>query len=143
MTDSRFLALDIGKRRIGVAVSDPSGMIARPLDTLLVAGDNDAVEQMIELIAAYDVAGIVVGRPLHMSGERSELSDYVDQLIDQLKGRCEVDVYFEDERLTSVQAEAVLHAHGKKIKGNKPKIDRIAAAILLQSFLDRRAQQQD
>lgn len=138
MDEVRFLGIDFGRRRMGLALSDPSGQIARPLETLLVSGTADAVKQVLRVIAEHEVTGIVLGMPLNMSGTTSELSDETMAFAEKLKAACAVPIYFEDERLSSRQAENVLHQHGQKIKGNKERIDRIAAAIFLQSFLDRR-----
>ncbi len=120
-----------------MAVSDPMGVIARPLDTLIIDSMGQAVEKIGDLIVEYEPVGVVVGNPISMSGDESELSLLVDEFVELLKDTTDVPVTYEDERLSSVQAKQVLHSHGKKIKGNKEIIDRIAAAIVLQSFLDR------
>jgi len=138
MDNNRFLGFDFGGRRIGVALSDPSGLIAQPIDTLVVKGIDDAIRKVSRTIDEHDVVGIVLGLPLNLSGDASELSLEVEKFADRLKKKCAVPIFFEDERLSSRQAEGVLHAYGKKIKGHKEKIDRISAAIILQSFLDRR-----
>lgn len=137
MEEKRYLGLDVGGRRIGVAVSDPGGLIAQPLNTLVVKGVNDAVAQVCRVIAEHRVNGVVLGLPLNLSGDDSDFSREVKQFAGQLRRACSVPIYYEDERLSSRQAESVLHAYGKKIKGHKEKIDRISAAIILQSFLDR------
>lgn len=131
------MGLDYGGRRIGVALSDPGGLIAQPADTLVVTGVVDAVEQVCRYVSEREIAGIVLGLPISMSGDDSALTEEVKTFADRLRRQCPVPVHFEDERLSSRQAEAVLHSYGKKIKGNKGKIDRISAAIILQSFLDR------
>ncbi len=138
MENRRYLAVDYGTRRVGIAISDPTGMIARPLQTLKIKVMADAVSMIAELISEHGPAGIVVGRPLSMSGRESELSNLVYEFVEMLEAVVDIPVILEDERLSSSQAEQVLHAYGKKIKGNKDKIDRIAAAIFLQSFLDRK-----
>lgn len=138
MENRRYLAVDYGERRIGIAVSDPTGMIARPLETLKVSSPTEAVSGLVALISEYEPVAIVLGLPLSMSGRESELSQKVDEFAEALREAVNIEIIFEDERLSSSQAEQVLHAHGKKIKGNKEKIDRIAAAIILQSFLDRK-----
>ncbi len=138
MTAGRYLSIDYGGRRVGVAISDPTGLIARPLATLTVTSDSDAIAQVSVLVREHEPAGVVVGLPISMSGNRSELTHKVEAFARKLKAAVTVPIYFEDERLSSYQAEQVLHAHGKRIKGNKDKIDRMAAAIILQSFLDRR-----
>jgi putative holliday junction resolvase len=137
MRTGRYLGLDLGGRRVGVAVSDPEATIARPLETFTVTGMGEAVRRICELVKEYEAAGVVLGLPLSMSGRPSAGSKDVEAFADKLRAVCPAPVYLEDERLSSRQAEAVLHLHGKKIKGNKDKIDRISAAIILQSFLDR------
>jgi len=137
MEEQRYLGLDFGGRRIGVAISDPGGIIAQPLDTLIVTGIRDAVEKVCGLIAERPVVGVVIGMPISLSGKPSQSSQEVEKFADRLRRRCPVPLYFEDERLSSRQAEATLHSLGGKIKGNKEKIDRISAALILQSFLDR------
>jgi putative Holliday junction resolvase len=137
MEEKRYLGLDFGGRRIGVAVSDPGGIIAQPLETLTVNGVGDAVRQVCRIIGERGVVAVVVGLPLNLSGTESELTEDVRKFAERLRSACPAPVYFEDERLSSRQAETVLHAHGKKIKGNKGKIDRISAAVILQSYLDR------
>jgi putative Holliday junction resolvase len=138
MEEGRYLGLDLGGRRIGVAVSDPGGLIAQPLQTLIVRGIEDAVRQVCRAIAEHEVVGIVLGLPLNLSGDQSEQSKEVEKFAKHLRRVCPAPVYFEDERLSSRQAESILHSYGKKIKGHKEKIDRISAAIILQSFLDRK-----
>ncbi|UCE25006.1 MAG: Holliday junction resolvase RuvX [Candidatus Zixiibacteriota bacterium] len=139
MEEKRYIGLDYGGRRIGVAVSDPGGSLALSLDTLTVSGDNDAVRQLAKLIEEYQPVGIVIGLPLNLSGGESEVSGKVRHFADKLKEVFNLPVYLEDERLSSRLAESVLHSHGKKIKGHKEKIDRISAVLILQSFFDRSA----
>jgi putative Holliday junction resolvase len=137
MKAGRYIGLDPGGRRIGVAISDPGGIIAQPMETLIVEGVEDALDQVSQIIADRQVVGVVLGLPLNLSGDESTLSKVVKSFAEQLTGICEIPIYYEDERLSSRQAEHILHSHGKKIRGNKEKIDRISAAIILQSFLDR------
>jgi len=143
MENNRYIAFDLGKRRIGVSVSDLSGLIARPAGTLIVSGNRDALTKILGAIEEHQPVGIVLGLPLNMSGTSSEISREVESFADTLRERCDIPIFFEDERLTSRIAEDVLHAHGKRIKGNKEKIDRISAALILQSFLDRHGWRQD
>jgi len=135
---ARFLGIDLGRRRVGLALSDPSGLIARPLETITVTGYGDALDKILAAARENKVDGIVLGWPISMSGRPSESTLEVEAFADKLRASCAVPVYLEDERLSSHQALTILHAHGKKIKGNKDKLDRISAAIILQSFLDRR-----
>lgn len=137
MLNKRYIGLDFGGRRVGVAVSDPGGLIAQPHDTLVVKSLDEVVSGVCRLVAEFDAAGVVLGLPLNLSGDDSDLSTTVRRFADRLRAACPVPIHFEDERLSSKQAEATLHAMGKKIKGNKEKIDRISAALILQTFLDR------
>lgn len=137
MNEKRYLGLDYGGRRVGVALSDPGAIIAQPLDTLIVNGIADAVVQVCAIITEHDVIAVVVGLPLSLSGKESETTEEVRKFAERLRNSCSIPVHFEDERLSSRQAEMILHSHGKKIKGNKGKIDRISAAVILQSYLDR------
>jgi len=137
MNEKRYLGLDYGGRRVGVALSDPGAIIAQPLDTLIVNGIADAVVQVCAIITEHDVVAVVVGLPLSLSGKESETTEEVRKFAERLRNSCSIPVHFEDERLSSRQAEMILHSHGKKIKGNKGKIDRISAAVILQSYLDR------
>lgn len=137
MLNRRYIGLDFGGRRVGVALSDPGGLIAQPHGTLVIKNLDEAVSGVCRLVAEWDAVGVVLGLPLNLSGDASDLSTAVRKFADRLRAACPVPIYFEDERLSSKQAEAVLHEMGKKIKGNKDKIDRISAALILQTFLDR------
>ena len=132
------MGIDLGRRRVGLALSDPSGLIARPLATITVTGYREALEKILAAVREHQVDGIVLGWPISMSGQSSDSTLEVEAFAERLRGSCAVPVYLEDERLSSHQALTILHAHGKKTKGNKDKLDRISAAIILQSFLDRR-----
>jgi putative holliday junction resolvase len=137
MEEKRYLGLDYGGRRIGVALSDPGAIIAQPLETITVTGVTDAVGKVCRVIAEHGVIAVIIGLPLSLSGRESETTAEVRKFAERLGAACPVPIHFEDERLSSRQAEMILHSHGKKIKGNKGKIDRISAAVILQSYLDR------
>ena len=122
---------------MGIALSDLEARLASPLETVTVDDAGQALRRICALIREHEVVGAVLGLPLNMSGTASAGSQEVEAFAEKLRKAARVPVYLEDERLSSYQAEAVLHAHGKKIKGNKDKIDRISAAIILQAFLDR------
>lgn len=107
------------------------------METLTVNGPNDALRQILALVTEYAVVGIVLGWPITLAGDISEAAQEVEMFAEKLRAATTTPVFLEDERFSSRQAEAILHAHGKGIKGNKGKIDRISAAIILQSFLDR------
>ncbi len=138
MTDYNrtFIGVDFGTRRIGIAKSDPTGLIASALQTLEVRSMKDAVEKTVALLKEYEPAGLVVGYPLLTSGDRSAKCDEIDDFIAKVTRAYPIDVYKVDERYTSQEAAGVIHAHGKRTGKDKKRIDRIAAVIILQRFLD-------
>lgn len=132
-----MLGIDYGTVRIGVAVSDPLKIFAQGLTTL----DNtpSVWEKLLAIIDEKDIALIVVGLPLNLKGERGFKSDEVDEFIAKLKTRTPVEVVQWDERFTSKIAQQTILSMGtKKMKRReKGKVDEIAAAVMLQGFLDQ------
>lgn len=132
-----LLGIDYGRRRIGVAISDPEQRIATPLTTIVTGSVREALAQLTVIIEREQPQGIIIGYPVHADGGASEMSHAVDQFVARLESVCPVPIIRSDEFVSSQEAQAVLHAHGKRIRGNKEKIDRLAAAILLQRYLDQ------
>jgi len=137
--DRTFLAIDYGDRRIGIAKSDPTGLIASALRTIEVKSARDALEQVLGLIEEYEPNGLVIGYPLHVSGRPSELSRKVDAFIEQLTKHYDGPIHKVDERYSSIEAADVIHAHGQRVGKDKRRIDRLAAVIILQRFLDEQS----
>jgi putative Holliday junction resolvase len=138
----RVLGVDVGARRVGLAVSDATRTLARPLATLHVTGDADAVNRvagMIATLAAEDdgLIAVVVGMPARLDGSPSEATARVRAFIDALKARTRVPIATEDERLSSREAESRLAAREKDWRKRKAKLDAAAAAVILQDYLDR------
>ena len=139
----RVLGIDVGVRRIGLAISDPSRTLARPLTTLSVANPSDAVDRVVDLVGrlrAEDdgLETIVVGLPSRLDGTPTEATPAVVAFIDALKTRTMVPVATEGERLTSHEAEQRLAVTERDWRKRKQALDAAAAAIILQDFLDRR-----
>jgi putative Holliday junction resolvase len=139
---ARVLAIDVGGRRIGLAVSDPSGTLARPLTTIAVKSAAEGVERVADEIGrlARDddgLSSIVVGLPVRLDGSPSEQTTRVAAFIDALKARTSVPIVTADERLTSREAESRLSVHERDWRVRKAKLDAEAAAIILQEYLDR------
>jgi putative holliday junction resolvase len=134
----RALGLDIGKRRIGVAVSDPLGLLARPVETVHSKSLNVDVARIVELARELEAEVIVVGDPLHMSGEAGTMSTRAHRFGDALAEASGLPVEYCDERLTSVEAERVLRDQGVSPRKARDQIDAMAAAIILQSYLNAR-----
>ena len=119
-----------------MAKSDPTGLIASALKTLEVTSMENAIAQIKKEIDEYEPNGIVVGYPLLPSGDRSKKCDIIDAFIEQLKAEYSGPIHKEDEIYSSGEAEKIIHAHGKRIGKDKKRIDRLAAVIILQRFLD-------
>src|SRR3954463_1143948 len=141
----RILAMDVGRRRIGLAISDPTQTLARPLTTLMVRADTaiDTVAQTIAGLAADEdgLERVVVGLPVQLDGNANEQTRYVEAFVAALKGRTALPVDVEDERLTSREAESRLALRERDWRKRKAQLDAAAAAIILQDYLDRRQQQ--
>ena len=141
---ARVLAIDFGERRVGLALSDPSAMIAQPLPTLLRrAGKRPPVAKILEIISANDVIEAVVGLPLTLAGDDSDWTRTVREFARKLQERSGIPVALLDERLTSVQAERAVRSLGlrKSQREQKERIDSAAAMILLQLYLDQKKKQ--
>ncbi len=137
----RALGVDFGERRIGLAVSDPTGTIASPLETVTRRrGKRPPWRRIKELAEAHDVERAVVGLPLDLTGEENEWCAEVRTLGEELGRRLEVPVDYVDERMTSVRAERAVRSVGlkKSDREEKGRIDAAAAALILQSWLDGR-----
>lgn len=134
--DKTYICLDFGKRRIGVAKSDPTGLIASPLMTIEYKSINKAAEQIVAMLKEYEANGLVVGYPLHTSGDKSEICEAVDRFVKKILKLHSLPVHRQDERHTSQQAADIIHAHGKKVGQDKSRLDRIAAVLILERFLE-------
>ncbi len=138
----RFLGIDYGNRRIGLALSDPTGMLARPWRTIPREGNGvqvaAALAKMIDDLAAEDdgLAGVVVGLPRKLGGEPTDQTPTVLTLVDALRARVEVPIHLQDERLSSREAEALLARRIKNWRERKALLDAAAAAVILQDHLD-------
>jgi len=132
----RILALDLGKKRIGLALSDELGITAQGLETLERTGRRADIETLRRLTVEKNVRLILMGDPLHMSGEQSRQGEYTREFARELEYKTGIPIQFRDERWTSRQAERTLRGSGIPHGDRKPAIDRLSAVILLQSYLD-------
>ena len=140
--EGRVLAVDVGTRRVGLAISDASRTLARPLETIAVTSDADALDRVARRIlelAEEDggLATIVVGMPSHLDGTPSPQTSRVAAFVSRLKTRTGLTVDTEDERLSSREAESRLAVHERDWRERKKKLDAAAAAVILQDYLDR------
>ena len=135
----RVLGVDLGDARIGLAVSDPLGVIAQPLETLPCVGPTKDVQRVAARARELEVGVIVVGLPLLMSGEDGTRSLAAREFAQQLERRVGgIRVELQDERLTTVQAERTMVADGVRRRRRRATVDPIAAALILQGYLDSR-----
>lgn len=136
------MAIDVGLRRVGLAISDCTQMLARPLMTINVHPGNtlDLVSKQIAELAAEEdgVAEIVVGLPVRLNGEPNQQTAAVIAFIAGLKRRTSIPIATEGEQLSSREAESRLAVHEKDWRKRKAQLDAVAAAVILQDYLDRR-----
>ncbi|MBC8345907.1 MAG: Holliday junction resolvase RuvX [Candidatus Marinimicrobia bacterium] len=133
----RILGIDHGHVRVGLALSDPLKIIAKPYKTITYMGVDDLFRQISDIINDESVEQIVVGYPKGMKGQTTKQTEIVTQFINQLKEVIHLPVSLEDERLSSISAEKALIQQNVKTGHNKSRIDETAAAIVLQQYLDR------
>jgi putative Holliday junction resolvase len=133
------MALDYGERRVGVAVTDPTGVLAQPLETITRrAAEPDAhLKRIDELVSEYEVGRIVVGLPLHMDGRAGPEAASARAFGAQIQQRTGIPVEFLDERWSSAEAEQLLGAAGVRARQRRGKVDPVAAALILQTYLRR------
>ena len=134
----RVLAIDHGTKRMGIAISDPSGMIAQPLEFIPAEPFAPFLERLKELILEKEVDMILVGMPRNMDGSYGPAAAKVQEFVAVLKETIAIPIKTWDERLTSAQANRMLVQADVRRKDRKEKVDKAAAAIFLQSFLDSR-----
>jgi putative Holliday junction resolvase len=134
----RILGLDVGSRTIGVAVSDPLGITAQGLETIRRKNKRADLSALHRIIRDYGVGEIVVGYPLRMHGGEGTQSAKVAEFAEELRRRFEIPVHLRDERLTTVQANRVLREAELSIEKRAKAVDRLAAILILQSYLDSR-----
>ncbi len=132
----KFLAIDYGTKRIGVAVSDDLGMLARPLPFVDATVEKKLLSELQELIQREKIEQILIGLPRNMDGSYGESATKVREFVEKLKTITTLPIKTVDERLSTVQASRQLHEAGHRAKEQRGKIDSVAAAILLQGYLD-------
>lgn len=133
----RVLGVDVGERRIGLAVSDPSGTTAHPHAVLERTTEERDVEAILAVAREQEVAEVVVGLPLRLNGSRGPAAEAAER-FGALLERAGLTVRFWDERLTTVEAERSLAAGGVRGRARRRVVDKVAAALILQNYLDSR-----
>ena len=130
------MALDVGGRRIGVALSDTTRVLASPLTTLRAEPRDRVLSEIAALVQRHEVAEVVVGLSLTLSGEIGPQAHAIQLFVERLKGVLTAPIHMFDERLTTVAAERMMVDLGMRPEQRKARIDEVAASIILQDFLD-------
>ncbi len=138
---TRIMALDVGARRIGVAVSDPLGITAQGLDTIQRQNKRRDLEALRRLLAEYQIQEVVVGLPLRLSGAEGTQSEKMRVFAEDLRHHFGVTVHLWDERWTSTEANRLLRETNLSIEKRAKSVDRMAAILILQSWLEARRSQ--
>lgn len=133
------MGLDVGDKTIGVALSDPLFISAQPMETIKRTKTNKDIERIIEIIDQYEVSTIVVGLPKNMNNTIGPQSMKVMSFVDLMKKKIDKEIIYQDERMTTLQSERVLIDMKVRRENRKKYIDKIAAAFILQTYLDRRS----
>ena len=132
----RILAIDYGMARTGIAVSDPTGLIATPHKVLPSRNYEKLLEAVGAVLEDVSPEKVILGYPRRTDGEKSEMCERIERFRDQLKERFSMEAELVDEKYTTVIASQMLHAGGTKAKDQRQSIDAAAAAVLLQGYLD-------
>ena len=133
-----MLALDVGDRRIGVALSDPTGLIATPLTAIQRGTEAEDIDAVLALVSEHDVELILVGMPLTLAGQVGPQARRVDHFVRTLSGQTAVTVTAVDERYSTVEAEKRMREAGGRPSLDRARVDAAAAAVVLQGYLDAR-----
>ena len=133
----RIMALDVGSRTIGIACSDALLMTAQGIETIRRTSLENDFNRLRELISEYEVHELVVGMPKNMNGTKGDRAEKTEEFVEKMKAVIDLPVTFWDERLSTVMAERQLIAAGVSRKKRKGVIDKMAAVVILQGYLDR------
>lgn len=134
----RVMGLDIGDKTVGVAISDPLGWTAQGIKTIRRTSIKTDINEIINIIKEYSVEKIVAGLPKNMNGTIGPQSEKVMEFCEKLKNKTQMEIIFQDERLTTVAAEKMLIGADVSRKKRREVIDTVAATYILQSYLDRK-----
>jgi putative holliday junction resolvase len=138
---NRILGLDFGRARIGVAISDELQMLAHPLET--IPANEEPASRVAEIVREKQVDHVVAGIPRQMNGQIGTAATEVLEFVEKLRAILPCPVVTWDERLTTVAAHRALRDAGKKTRDTRAYVDQVAAQMILQTYLDRRAAQRD
>ena len=133
-----YLGLDLGSKTCGIAISDRTGLIATSLEVIRYDDYDELINKLNDIVISRNVDAFVLGNPKNLDGSLSKRSEITLEFRDILLNKFNMEVIMQDERLSTVEAERMLISNNTKRKNRKKVIDKIAATIILQSYLDRR-----
>lgn len=131
--EERILGIDFGEKRVGIAISDPLCMIAMPLETIERKKIEEGINKILE---RFPVKHIVIGYPLRTNGKKGKRAEQVEKFAKKIKGKFNIEITLWDERYSTVEAERIMKDMNRKPSREKERVDRIAASLILQSYLD-------
>lgn len=135
---SRSIGLDIGDKRIGVALSDPTGILATPLIIIERTTDEAAIEKILRIVSESEVQHIIIGLPRSMNGSIGQQAEKVQSFAEELRQKTDIPIDYRDERLTTVTAIRLKKEASKRKTTKKTRYDAMAAAIILQDYLEEK-----
>ena len=133
---TRVIALDVGDKRIGVAISDPTRFLASPLCTVERDASSSEIQQIEKLVENHEASELLVGMPLQLSGRKGIQARLVESFMKILANHLSIPIKSVDERLSTLEAERMLRQAGKSPSSDKHLVDSVSAVIILQSYLD-------
>lgn len=133
----RIMAIDYGKRRVGIALTDPLGIISQPLITIQIKSQKELLKKILGIINENDVGLIIIGNPLSHNGKATQMSHEIERFVKRLKKNNNIEIKLWDERFTSQYAANILK--DMNIKQQKGAVDKIAASIMLDEYLKSRS----
>ena len=136
----RLVALDLGAKRVGVAVCDELRITVTPLSLIERRSRKDLLRHVAEIVEGYDARGLIIGWPLNMDGTEGFAAENAKRLAENFRRSLNVPVYLQDERLTSVEARSAMRAAGEKNEATDRRIDSESAALILRDFIARAGQ---
>ncbi len=137
MKKARILCLDVGEKRIGIAISDPGGQVAFPRKVLKRTSWEKDLRTIFDVIEENQVNMLVIGHPITLSGGKSQQTLLTEEFTNRVKNKIDIETILWDERLSTSEADKSLSRMGTKSRKRKDKIDSIAASLILQNYLDK------
>jgi len=134
--NSPLMAIDMGEKKVGFALTDMNRIMAMPVEVLRFDNDKQKIEHILGLLAKHKPCGIVIGLPLNMDGTDSDQTTKVRSFAEKLSTKCDLQIYMQDERMTSSAANSLLKSMGMNRKDRHQIDDQVAACLILESVLD-------